>query len=314
MNFNPSKLIPKGITRSAAKAVLQTKENSPHIFFGLGIAAVVGGTYLACKATLQAPDVLDAGKETIEKAKAESETFESQLDLKEGSDYDNVAEFESQMVMAKTYGGVALEVARLYAPAIIITGVGIACLTGSHVQLTRRNAALTMSLASLSKAFKEYRFRVRDVLGPDKEQDLYHGVETVKVHGPNGLEEVKVYTGNGRSPYSFCWNDANSSAWVHDAETNWMFVELMERRLNQRLNSHGYVFLSDVLDALGLEQTEESRVVGWILNSELGDGYISFGVSEMAPIDFIDPVEGCWFNFNVDGPIHTKALEKGGAL
>jgi len=311
MNFNPMKLVPKGITRSAAKAALQTKENSPHIFFGLGIAAVVGGTYLACKATLRAPGVLDAGKETIEKAKAETETFESQLDLKEDSEYDNVAEFESQVVMAKTYGGVALEVARLYAPAIIVTGVGIACLTGAHVQLTRRNTALTMAFGSLSKAFHEYRARVRTVVGPEKEQDIYKGVETIKVKGPNGVEEMKVYTGQGRSPYAFQFNKANSSAWVDDAETNWMFAELLERRLNQRLTSYGHVFLSDVLDALGMEQTEESRVVGWALNSEIGDGYITFGVPELAPIDFVDEVEGCWFDFNVDGPIHTM-LEKGG--
>lgn len=311
MNLNPSKLIPKGITRSAAKAVLQTKENSPHIFFGLGIVAVVGGTYLACKATLKAPEVLDAGKETIEKAKAEAEPLEAQLDLREEPEYDNIAEFEGQVKMAKVYGGVALEVARLYAPAVIVGGVGIACLTGSHIQLHRRNVALTMAFGSLSQAFKEYRARVRNLVGPEKELDVYRGVETVKVQGPNGIEEMKVYTGQGRSPYSFQFNKANSSAWVDDAETNWMFIELIERRLNQRLNQFGYVFLSDVLDVLGMEQTEESRVVGWALNSEIGDGYITFGVSEMAPIDFIDPEEGCWFDFNVDGPIHTM-LEKGG--
>lgn len=321
MKLNPMKLVPKGATRSAAKAVLKTKENSPHIFFALGIAGVVGGTYLACKATLKAPEVLDAGKEKVEKAKTDIESdlkqvekLEDQLDLKEVGDveYDNIAEFEGQMKMARTYSGVAFDVVKLYAPAIIVTGVGIACLTGSHVQLTRRNAALTMSLASLSRAFKEYRVRVAGVVGPDEERDLYQGVKTITVNGPEGAEQVKVYTGQGRSPYAFCFSKSTSSAWVDDAETNCMFAELLERQLNRRLDIFGHVFLSDVLDALGMEQTEESRVVGWMANNPVGDGYISFGVDQWAVKDFLDPVEGCWFNFNVDGPIHTKALEKGG--
>lgn len=312
MNLNPKSLIPKGITRSAAKAVLKSKENSPHIFFAIGIAGVVGGTYLACKATLKAPELLDAGKETIEKKKEETENLEAKLDLRDEPEYDNVVEFQNQMTMARTYGVVALDVAKLYAPAIIVMGVGVACLTGSHVQLTRRNAASLMALSSLSQAFKEYRTRVAGVVGPEEERDLYNGVKTITVNGPEGPEKVKVYTGQGRSPYAFCFSKATSTGWVDDAETNCMFAELMERRLNQRLNMNGYVFLSDVLDVLGMEQTEESRVVGWMVNNELGDGYVSFGVEQWAPIDFVDPVEGCWFNFNVDGPIHTKALEKGG--
>ena len=40
-------IIPAGITRTVATAALKTKKNSPHIFFGAGVAAVIGGTYLA---------------------------------------------------------------------------------------------------------------------------------------------------------------------------------------------------------------------------------------------------------------------------
>ena len=65
----------QGITRTVATAALKTKKNSPHIFFGAGVAAVIGGTYLACRATLKPSEVVDETSDDIEEVKSLNERY-----------------------------------------------------------------------------------------------------------------------------------------------------------------------------------------------------------------------------------------------
>src|SRR5207342_3067070 len=73
------------------------------------------------------------------------------------------------------------KIVRLYGPAVIVGGASIAALTGSHVQLTRRNAALMAAYGVVEEAFREYRERVKSVVGEDRELDIYRGTQTEKV-------------------------------------------------------------------------------------------------------------------------------------
>jgi hypothetical protein len=288
--------LPENITRSVGRAVLQAKKNSPHLFFAGGVAGVVGTVYLACKATLKLEETLDEIKEDVETVKelaTTSETNERNETYTQGDHYKDVG-----YVLIKSGG----KLVRLYGPAAILGAASIGALTGSHVQLTRRNAALSATVALVSKALEDYRQRVKEQFGEDKELDIYRGnqLETVEVDGKK--QKVVVTNPDGKSMYARCFNDA-SRHWENNHEMNRMFLEHQQNYANQLLYARGHVFLNDIYDALGFERTSAGQIVGWLLNGE-GDGHVDFGIYEARNIHFLNGNDFCWLDFNVDGPIY----------
>lgn len=283
--------ITQTFTRAAASALVNMKHNSPHLFFGAGVGGVGLATFLACKSTLKVEPVLDVTKISIEEARA-------------AGPYSSHADETKAIALEYVKGGV--ELAKLYAPAAVIGGLAIGSLTGAHIQLHKRNVALSAGFAVLSRAFDEYRSRVREEFGTDKELDIYRGTETQTIKHKDGTKElVKVQTKPGLSPYRRCF-DETSPNWEKNAELNRMFVQVQQDILNHDLQSKGHVFLNEAYKALGFEETEVGQLVGWYLNGE-GDNYIDFGLHEIHNSAFGPGGErSAWLDFNVDGPIANR--------
>jgi len=285
------------ITRSIGRSALKTKKNSPHIFFGLGLIGVVGSTVLACRATLKLEETLDEAKKDLDVVKA--------LATKATSAKTEYSEQEYYKDLGYVYTKSVVKLAKLYGPAVAIGGVSIAALTGSHVQLTRRNTALTVTLAAVSKAYQEYRERVKEELGSSRELEIFSDIrkETTEIDGKKAI--VKVAGLNGFSPYARFF-DEYSSNWQKDPEMNRIFLQCQQNYANHMLKARGHVFLNDVYDSLGLERTQAGAVVGWIYDGD-GDGYIDFGMFEVSNNRFINGLErSVLLDFNVDGVVYDK--------
>lgn len=287
-------LVPKGVSLSVGRALLKTKKNSPHIFFAAGVAGVLTSTVLACRATLRLSEDLDEIKKD----------FEAVTDM---SGYDKLAEHSEPIKYTQAkyrrdvsyvYVKGAAKIGKRYAPALVVGGLSIASLSGAHIQLNRRNAALTATLATVSKAFEGYRVRIMEELGEDREREIYHDAveETIQEDGKN--KKVQVLK-PGYSPYARIFEEDNIR-WENDDYTNQMFLRATLAHWNHRLRSRGHVFLNEVYNDLGFDHTPEGSVVGWLYESEEGDSYISFG-----------PLESDWagnflLDFNVDGTIFDR--------
>jgi hypothetical protein len=292
------KFIPNTISRSVGRKVLQTKKNSPHIFFAVGLAGVVGGTVLACRATLHLDKELDEIKTDIMSVKGLGE------DAKE--DHNREYEREYAKDLLYVYGKSSYRLLKLYGPSIVVSGLGVAALTGSHVQLTRRNNALTITLAGVMKAYDEYRLRVAEEIGEDRELELHRAVRNEKVEDEDGKKKViKVTDPAGWSPYAKIF-DETSVYWKKSPELNRMFLECQQRYMNHLLHSRGHVFLNDVYDQLGFERTSAGAVVGWVRDGD-GDGFVDFGLFEATSSPFINGFEkSIILDFNVDGSVWDK--------
>lgn len=287
------KLMPSGLVRVIARQVLITKKNSPHIFFVAGLGGSIVSTVMACKATLKLDETLEEVKKDIQDVKnAHADTSIRQQDGQYARD------------MAAMYGRTVSRVGKLYGPSVLVGVASMGALTGSHVQLARRNSALTATVVAVTKAFDEYRDRVRDEYGQEKELDIYRGVRNEKIPGQKEL--VKVKNGPGGSPYSRLFDAANSTAWVKHPEYNAMFLRANQAYMNDRLRSRGHVLLNDVFDSLGMERTDIGSIVGWVREGEGdGDGYIDFGLFEAYNQDFLNGHEqNVWLDFNVDGVVN----------
>lgn len=271
-----SKVSPK-LSLAVGRKSLALRKNAPHITFGLGLVGTVASTVLACRATLKLEQTIDE--------------IQIDIDHARGSDKDIAAEYFKS----------AAKLGKLYAPALGVGLGSIALLSGSHVNLTRRNTSLMAAYASLESAYAAYRDRVRADVGSDREADLFNGLKEINHEG----KVVKVRDPNGISQYARYF-DEGSIHWEKDAELNRYYLQCQQNYLNDLLRARGHVFLNEVYDQLGLERSKAGQVVGWVIG-EGGDNFIDFGMYDTGNEQFINGWEPrILLDFNVDGVVLDK--------
>lgn len=298
------RFVPTVVSSTVARQLLQAQKHSPAIMFGAGISLAVVATFKACQATLKVEDVLA----NAEKTRAELQAINTSRP--EVYTADRLKQDDRQVKVI-----VARDLTKLYAPAVFL-GVGsIALLTGAHVVLTKRNVALTAAYVGLDRVFNEYRNRVRNELGDEKDREFRYGTKLTEIVEENDkghvVETVKrVGTDGKRSQYAVLF-DQNNVNWQPQAEYNRTFIQLQQCWANERLRAKGHLFLNDVYRQLGMEETPAGQIVGWVVGGNekttAGDGYVDFGLFDpktQEVLDFMRGEEGSvWLDFNVDGPV-----------
>jgi hypothetical protein len=295
------KFIPTVITRSITRKVLITKKNSPHIFFAAGVVGIVASTFLACRATLKLEETLDEIKEDFDSGKGLAKKDDYPVDRYPDGAFPKDAVY--------IYGKAAYRLGVLYGPSVLLGSTSIGLLTGAHVQLTRRNAALTFTLTAVSQAYEKYRARVQEEVGNERELELFRDIHEEVVEMDGHKQKVALAGGNPASIYArffdeYCIN------WCKNPEMNRMFLQCQQNYFNQQLKARGHVFLNEVYDAIGLERSKAGSVCGWTTEGN-GDDYIDFGMFEDASRRFINGIEpSILLDFNVDGVIYDLIERK----
>lgn len=294
------KFVPNGVTRIVATHGHKLSKHSPRILFIAGTVGVIGAGVLACRSTLKLEGLLH--------------DMEIETNLLEAQGPERVAakngyssrHFKKDQTILYTQH--AARVTRLYAPALVLGLVSVACLTKSHTILSSRNANLTLAYAATEKALREYRGRVAAEFGEDKEREVYFAAEdhTIVEDTDKGPKKVTVKRPTQPGLYARFY-DEFARNWQPDAEDNRIFIVNQERWANDKLQSQGYLFLNDVYKMLGLDITPVGQQVGWTLDGT-GDGYVDFHLyDEKRNANFINGYENSvLLDFNVDGPILDK--------
>jgi hypothetical protein len=278
------------------RAILLAQKASPNILFGVGIVGVVGGTVLACRATLKMEEVLDESKRKLDLAKT--------LEHEEYSENDR--ERDVNLIRFQT----SVKIVRAYAPCVVVTGLSIAALTKSHIMLTQRVGALTAAYAVLDRGFKEYRARVVDRYGEEEDRKLLHGVETLEIEQEGSKKKQKIDIPGNPSIYARFF-DEYSSVWDKDPEVNRFFLQSQQNHANDILRSKGHIFLNEVYDMVGMPRSTPGAVVGWFWTDDNStDNHVDFGIftgETQAMRSFVNGTEGAiLLDFNVDGVIYDK--------
>lgn len=292
------KFVPNALSRTIATKSHVLGQHSPRILFVAGVVGTVGATVLACKATLKLNDLMTDLEIESDQLVAQGTT---RVELGK-SDYTPKDFKHDQTVL---YIQHVRRVATLYAPAVGLGLISIAMLTKSHSIMSKRNASLTLAYAALEKAYDDYRDRVRVKYGEEVEREIYHDVreETIEVEGKKKV--VKKVNNPGLYARFY---DEFAKNWQPDAEANRIFLNNQQNWANDQLESQGFLFLNDVYKMLGLEINEIGQYVGWIYDSENGDGHIDFGIYDSPRAkDFINGYEpSVLLDFNVEGKIVDK--------
>lgn len=295
------KFVPSIVTQKFGRQILQLQKVSPQIAFGVGIAGVVTSTVLACKATLKIDEALDS---TATKRR----DMDRALDNPAMPDYGQ-KQHASDVRLLRVH--IARDMTKLYGPAVVVGVVSIGLLTGSHVVLNRRNAGLTAAYAAVEKAFDEYRSRVREDLGEDRDREFRYGKREVEevVQGKNGPKTRKSSAVDDTiRPSGYArFFDELCDPWQPQAEYNAIYLKGQQSHFNNMLHARGHVFLNEVYDALGLPRSKAGQVVGWVIGK--GDQHVDFGIFDDAQNpnvrDFVNGREASiLLDFNVAGPIY----------
>lgn len=296
------KFIPDAVASKFGRQILHVQKASPQIMFVAGVAGIVTAGVLACKSTLQVSEVLERAEKRA--ALVESERF--------ANTEDEFTEKDYARALLKVKGEMVLSLAKMYALPIAIATVSVGLLTGSHVVLNRRNASLTAAYAAVDQAFQQYRDRVRQDAGKDKDDEYRYGTETVTetVAGDDGKKKtVKHVRAAGEpSQYARLFSEGLDD-WEPSAELNMIFLRSQQNWLNQKLAARGHVFLNEVYDALGMERSKLGQMVGWVYGNPAGDNFIDFGLYDEEGNerirDFVNLKENSvLLDFNVDGVIY----------
>lgn len=302
MNLNVENLVKLSYQQS-----LQLQKHAPKILFTTGIVGFVATTVLASHATLKMDTVL-------EEVQADLKLAKSIRDETKFADY-NEEEYKKDITII--YARAAIDVTKLYLPAIVAGTISIAALTKSHQILTTRNAGLTAAYAALDKAYAQYRKRVQTEYGEEAERELfYRDASDSKLQRETStdsqdLKDVDNFINSkniGMSVYAKFFDELNVN-WNKTPEYNQMFIRAQQNHANDLLHARGHVFLNEVYDMLGIERTPAGAVVGWVL-SKSGDNYIDFGVfdgRDQKKRDFVNGLErSVLLDFNVDGVVYDK--------
>ena len=148
-----------------------------------------------------------------------------------------------------------------YIPSVLIGASTITCIFGANVLNKRSQAAITSAYALLDNSYKEYKRKVQE-LHENIDQEVATSIAKEKYSEKDILENRD----DGVLFLDFYSLQFFRST-MHD-------VLRAEQRLNDNLQSRGYVFLSEFYDDLGIVPTDHELDLGW--SKRAGHDYIEF--------------------------------------
>lgn len=302
------------LAKKMAKTELKLRKKSPEILLAAGVAGFVGTVVMACKATLRADEVLEyhnAKMKSIHEAKQIADQ-----NPEEELEYDDSLYRQDVAVQClKTTG----KMAKLYAPAIAMGVVSVACILTSRNIMQKRYLGVLAAYESLSTIFNEYRARVREEQGELMDRHYRYGTKIDTLNVVNVDEEGKktkekvtvedipseiVNTADDTSRFF----DQDNPNWNSNPAFSMMFLRGVQNMLNDKLHTNGHLFLNEVYDALGYDDTPQGAILGWIEGE--GDDCVDFGLYDRdneATRRFVNGVDNViLLTFNHCGVIWNK--------
>ena len=296
--------------RSFHKAGFKFKKHSPEIMVVGGVIGVVASTVLACKATTKLDSILSETKKHVDDIHYAVENAD-QLPAPYTAE-------DSKKDLTIVYTKTGMQIAKLYAPAVILGAASITSILAGHNILHKRSVALAAAYATVDQGFKDYRKRVIERFGKELDQELKYDIKAQEIEktvvNEDGSESTVKETveviniSKDKSVYARCF-DETCMGWERNAEYNLAFIMRQQDYANNLLQSQGYLFLNDVYKMLGFQVSKAGQVVGWIYDEKnpIGDNYVDFGVHDLYDKQkrrFVNGYEkSIWLDFNVDGNI-----------
>lgn len=261
-------------TGKFGKTGIILKAKSPEILIGAGIVLVLGGTYMACRATSKAKDIIQNRNEEIEEIKYRTEEELGQLPSNCPENEVKVIYKEAKSDIFVAHVRCGWELTKLYAPAIAMEAAGIGCFLGAHGIMRKRNAALMAAYEATDKAYR----RLKEERDKGLITDGTECKEGEKIVEKKTEEQKNCPFDSDLGPWAFVF-DEDCNVWKPSDSTLLMEAKAVERSLTNRLNAGRTIFLNDIRTAFGEDipgPNLEGQIICW--DKTLGDTEIDLGL------------------------------------
>lgn len=152
---------------------------------------------------------------------------------------------------------------KCYVPAAVMFTTSTACIIGASKINFDRNAALATAYTLSETAMMEYKKKVIEEVGKEKESDIQTKVTSDK-------------TGTSPSVINQMFLSGGSDVMCFDELTNSYFLTTVDKldkavnELNRRMRDENYITLNDFYYEVGIEPNGLGEMLGW----NIDDGYI----------------------------------------
>lgn len=197
------------------------QKNSSTILTCIGAAGVIATAVLTGRATIKAVRIADGM---------------DRFDLDEGK---TIYPPQKEIVKA---------VWKEYIPAAATGLATIALIFGANALNKKQQATLVSAYALLDQTYREYKNKVKDVLGEESEQKVEDAIAEEKVSD--------ICPSDGK----LLFYEPN---YGQGFERTMLEVQDAEYRLNQKFAVEGEASLNDFFELLGLNKTDTGDLIGW---------------------------------------------------
>ena len=219
----------EGLKRTIKSVGRVLTKYSPGILTGIGIAGMIGATFMAVKATPKALYLIETKKEETE--------------------VEELAPVET----IKTCW-------TCYIPATLTTVLSAACLIGASTVSAKRNAALATAYSISEAALREYQEKVVEVIGEKKEKAVRDAVAKDQIErDPVTKSEVVIIDSNSNT---LCYEPLSGRYFKSTIDK----IKKAEIKLDRQMIQEMYVSLNDFYWEIGLDGTDLGDQMGWNLS------------------------------------------------
>lgn len=242
-----------------------SEDNAPAILTGFGMTGTVVTAFLTGKAAFKSADELRRAQ-AIEDAQEKSHPFTKK---------------EKFLLTWQNY-----------IPAAGAGCVTVGCIYYANRISSKRLAALAAAYTIAEKANSEYKEKVLEMLGKDKEEKVRASVQQDRIDRDKNLDgqiDSELEDGLVRC------KDAYSSRYFRSTMED---IKRAQNDINYQILHHNYSSLTDFYCQLGLEKTKESDEVGWSSDHLLEVTFTSNMDSKNRPVLVMDfavaPIRNYW--------------------
>lgn len=219
----------EGLKRTIKSAERVLTKYSPGILTGIGIAGMIGATFMAVKATPKALYLIETKKEETE------------------------VEELTPIETIKTCW-------TCYIPATLTTVLSAVCLIGASTVSAKRNAALATAYSISEAALREYQEKVVEVVGEKKEKAVRDAVAKNQIErDPVTKSEVVIIDSNSNT---LCYEPLSGRYFKSTIDK----IKKAEIKLDRQMIQEMYVSLNDFYWEIGLDGTDLGDKMGWNLS------------------------------------------------
>lgn len=223
------------INTLASRAQKIAVDNSPLILTAIGVSGTVATAILAGKATVKAVRIIELEEEDL-RTRYKNSPDETKWWL------DNKDKF--------------LLVWPQYIPAVTTGALTITAIIAANRIGTRRAVALAGAYSLLERANEEYREKIIEKLGPNKERAARDELAQDRMNRNPSTQSQIIITGSGDVP---CYDVWTGRYFRSDMET----IKKAMNDINYKVNNHNYASLNDFYNLIGLPNVPQGEELGW---------------------------------------------------